>query len=43
MFGHAEAIGEFEAALKSGRMHHAWLLVGPEGIGKATLAYRFRA
>ena len=22
-------------------MHHAWLLVGPEGIGKATLAYRF--
>ena len=26
----------------SGRMHHAWLLVGPEGIGKATLAYRVR-
>ena len=22
-------------------MHHAWLLTGPEGIGKATLAYRF--
>jgi DNA polymerase-3 subunit delta' len=21
-------------------MHHAWLIVGPEGIGKATLAYR---
>ncbi|MEZ5828808.1 MAG: hypothetical protein R3D01_10740 [Hyphomicrobiales bacterium] len=41
VFGHEEAIGEFEAALKSGRMHHAWLLVGPEGIGKATLAYRF--
>ena len=23
-----------------GRLHHAWLLTGPEGIGKATLAYR---
>ena len=22
-------------------MHHAWLITGPEGIGKATLAYRF--
>ena len=22
-------------------MHHAWLIVGPEGIGKATLAYHF--
>lgn len=25
----------------SGRMHHGWLLAGREGIGKATLAYRF--
>lgn len=24
-----------------GRMHHAWLLSGPKGLGKATLAYRF--
>jgi DNA polymerase-3 subunit delta' len=22
-------------------MHHAWLLTGPKGVGKATLAYRF--
>ncbi len=29
------------AAMESGRMHHAWLLTGPSGIGKATLAYRF--
>lgn len=28
-------------AFRSGRLHHAWLLTGPEGIGKATLAYRF--
>jgi DNA polymerase-3 subunit delta' len=41
VFGHDAAIEEFEDALSSGRMHHAWLLVGPEGIGKATLAYRF--
>jgi DNA polymerase III subunit delta' len=41
LFGHESAISEFNDALESGRMHHAWLLVGPEGIGKATLAYRF--
>jgi len=41
VFGHDGAITEFETALRSGRMHHAWLLVGPEGVGKATLAYRF--
>ncbi len=28
-------------ALRAGRMHHAWLITGPEGVGKATLAYRF--
>ena len=41
LFGHEAALSEFDDALSSGRMHHAWLLVGPEGIGKATLAYRF--
>jgi DNA polymerase-3 subunit delta' len=25
----------------SGRLPHAWLLAGPRGVGKATLAYRF--
>jgi DNA polymerase-3 subunit delta' len=30
----------FLDAWNSGRMHHAWLLAGPRGIGKATLAYR---
>ena len=39
LFGHDAARAEFGEALTSGRLHHAWLLVGPEGVGKATLAY----
>jgi DNA polymerase-3 subunit delta' len=30
----------FLDALGRGRLHHAWLVVGPEGVGKATFAYR---
>jgi DNA polymerase-3 subunit delta' len=30
----------FLESLERGRLHHAWLLVGPEGVGKATFAYR---
>jgi DNA polymerase-3 subunit delta' len=40
LFGHDAAHAEFIDALHGGRMHHAWLIVGPEGVGKATLAYR---
>jgi DNA polymerase-3 subunit delta' len=40
LYGHEEALREFTEALASGRLHHAWLLVGSEGVGKATLAYR---
>ena len=40
LFGHEAAEQEFAAAFAGGRMHHAWMLSGPAGIGKATLAYR---
>lgn len=39
-FGAADAEAAIRHALDSGRMHHAWLITGPPGIGKATLAYR---
>lgn len=39
LYGHAEAEQAFLDAYR-GRMPHAWLIGGPRGIGKATLAYR---
>jgi DNA polymerase-3 subunit delta' len=30
----------FLAAIERNRLHHGWLLTGPEGMGKATFAYR---
>ncbi|MGO4705276.1 DNA polymerase III subunit delta' [Microvirga sp. 2MCAF38] len=39
-FGHREGEAAFLEGLRSGRLHHAWLIGGPQGIGKATLAYR---
>ncbi|MET0526730.1 MAG: XRE family transcriptional regulator, partial [Microvirga sp.] len=39
-FGHQEGEAAFLEGLRSGRLHHAWLIGGPQGIGKATLAYR---
>jgi DNA polymerase-3 subunit delta' len=38
--GHAAAETAFEATRARGRLHHAWLLTGLEGVGKATFAYR---
>src|SRR5258706_16248196 len=40
LIGHEAAERGLAEAFAGGRMHHAWLIVGPEGIGKATLAYR---
>jgi DNA polymerase III subunit delta' len=41
LFGHAEAEEFLARSYKSGKGHHAVLIEGPEGIGKATLAFRF--
>jgi len=40
LFGHEAAERALAEAFASGRMHHAWLITGRAGIGKATLAYR---
>lgn len=41
LIGHERAEAVLLRAFGSGRLPHAWLLSGPRGIGKATLAYRF--
>ncbi|WP_454849484.1 DNA polymerase III subunit delta' [Rhizobium binxianense] len=41
LFGHAEAEAFLAQSYRSGKGHHAILMEGPEGIGKATLAFRF--
>jgi DNA polymerase-3 subunit delta' len=41
LLGHEAAEAALLSAQRSGRLHHAWLLTGPRGIGKATLAWRF--
>jgi len=38
LVGHDVVIAAFRAGLASGRMHHAWLLAGPQGVGKASFA-----
>ena len=39
VIGQDNAIAEFMEAAQGGRLHHAWLLTGPRGVGKATLAW----
>ncbi|MGE0736750.1 MAG: DNA polymerase III subunit delta' [Alphaproteobacteria bacterium] len=41
LVGHDAACALLAKSFASGRMPHAWLIAGPRGIGKATLAYRF--
>ncbi|HRQ82540.1 MAG TPA: DNA polymerase III subunit delta', partial [Azospirillaceae bacterium] len=41
LLGHEAAEATLLEAWGGGRMHHAWLIGGPPGVGKATLAYRF--
>jgi DNA polymerase-3 subunit delta' len=38
--GHAQAEKDLLDAYRSGKFAHAWLIGGPEGVGKATLAWR---
>ncbi|HEX8216293.1 MAG TPA: DNA polymerase III subunit delta' [Allosphingosinicella sp.] len=38
LYGHHEAVAAFRESLASGRLHHAWLITGPEGVGKALFA-----
>ncbi|TNC74580.1 DNA polymerase III subunit delta' [Rubellimicrobium roseum] len=43
LVGHDAAQRDILTALASGKVHSGWLLSGPEGVGKATLAYRMAA
>lgn len=40
LYGHDAAQQAFVEAHGDGKLHHAWLITGPRGIGKATLAWR---
>ena len=41
LIGHGAAERRLFDAWRSGRLPHGWLITGPPGIGKATLAFRF--
>ncbi|MFQ5784959.1 MAG: DNA polymerase III subunit delta' [Alphaproteobacteria bacterium] len=41
LVGHERAEALLRDGYRSGRLAHAWLLTGPPGVGKATLAFRF--
>jgi len=40
LIGQSRAEAEFLDAYNAGRLHHAWLITGPRGTGKATLAWQ---
>ncbi|MFN3835152.1 MAG: DNA polymerase III subunit delta' [Glycocaulis sp.] len=40
LFGHEAEEEAAARAIASGRMHHAWMICGPKGAGKATLGWR---
>ena len=40
LIGQAAPETTFLAAFNTGRLHHGWLVTGPRGVGKATLAWR---
>lgn len=40
LYGQDAAEQAFLTAYNAGRLHHGWLITGPRGVGKATLAWR---
>jgi DNA polymerase-3 subunit delta' len=38
--GQDKAVEQFASAWEARRLHHAWLLAGPKGVGKATFALK---
>ncbi len=40
LIGQQAAEAAFLEAFNAGRLHHGWLIIGPRGVGKATLAWR---
>ena len=40
MFGHTKPQQDFLDAFNADRLHHAWMITGPRGVGKATLAWK---
>lgn len=43
VLGQSRAVGLLDSAVTSGRLHHAWVFHGPEGVGKFTTALAFGA
>ena len=43
LIGHKKAFQTFSNSYEEGKLHHAWILSGPKGIGKATLAWKIVA
>ncbi len=40
LIGQSAAEAAFLTAWNAGRLHHGWIITGPRGVGKATLAWR---
>lgn len=43
ILGQSRAVGLLDDSITSGRVHHAWIFHGPEGVGKFTTALAFAA
>jgi DNA polymerase-3 subunit delta' len=39
ILGQERAVGQFASAWATRKLHHAWLLAGPKGVGKASFAH----